>query len=171
MEEVDEDMKDIMDLEDLEFIETRRNHRWNHIRLNWEEHVLQLQHENRFHREYRMSLNAFNHLKTILFPLLKRDWKRSNCIEPVCIEIIMGVGLRYLGGGAMLDIRHVFKISLTEAYHSMKCFVTAVNLCPGLSINLPENAVDLESIRKGFYRKSSNGLMDGCVGGFFQQIQ
>ena len=44
MEEVGEDMKDIMDLEDLEFIETRRNHRWNHKRLNWEEHVLQLQH-------------------------------------------------------------------------------------------------------------------------------
>lgn len=58
MEEVDEDMQDIMDLEDLEFTENCRDPRWNHLRLNWEAHVLQLQHENRFHREYRMSLNA-----------------------------------------------------------------------------------------------------------------
>ena len=36
--------------------------KWEHQRLDWHDHVTKLFHENRLHREYRMSLQAFNHL-------------------------------------------------------------------------------------------------------------
>ena len=35
-------------------------------RIVWNEHVKKLLHENRFHREYRMSLEAFNQLLELL---------------------------------------------------------------------------------------------------------
>ena len=167
------DIRDLMDLEDLDVLLNQRRNRWNHIRLNWDEHVIQLKHENRFQREYRMSLNAFNRLKLLLFPYLRRESKKRNCTDPVCVEFIMGIGLRYLAGRAISEIRHVFKTSRTKAYNCMKCFLDAVNCCPELDIRLPKEPEEVETLRKGFHSMSSNGLMEGCVGavdGFFQRI-
>ena len=42
--------------------------KWEHQRIDWNEHVTKLLHENRFHREYRMSLEAFNQLLELLRP-------------------------------------------------------------------------------------------------------
>ena len=42
--------------------------KWEHQRIDWNEHVTKLLHEKRFHREYRMSLEAFNQLLEFLQP-------------------------------------------------------------------------------------------------------
>ena len=44
--------------------------KWKHQQIDWNEHVTKLLHENRFHREYRMSLEAFNQLLELLRPSL-----------------------------------------------------------------------------------------------------
>ena len=61
---------DFDDLEDLDFVCISRSHRWDHARLNWDDHVTQLEHEDKFSKEYKMSLDSFNNLKDILMPQL-----------------------------------------------------------------------------------------------------
>ena len=78
----------------------------------------------------------------------------------------------YLAGGMLNDIRHVFGTSMTEANRCVICFLDAVISTPELDLILPTSAEELESLRKGFSSRSSNGLMSGCIGaldGFFQK--
>lgn len=131
-------LDDFGDLEDLDFLYSERGTRWEHARINWEAHVLQLVHENRFSTEYRMSLAAFNHLKDLLRPRLMRAANKSRSVHPVSLEVIVGIGLRYLAGGMLNDIRHVFGTSFTEAYRCVCCFLDAVNSTPELDILLPQ---------------------------------
>ena len=120
-----------------------------------------------------MSHPVFNNLCSLLHPILRRNSSRSRSLSPISVTIIVASGLRYLGGGKVCDIRHIFGMSLAEAYHSIECFIDAVNVFPGLDITLPQDERELETIRLGFHQKSSSGLMFGCVGaidGFFQPI-
>ena len=165
--------EDFDDIEDLDFVCNSRSHKWDHVRINWADHVAQLEHEDKFSKEYKMSLDAFNNLKDILTPQLQRDLRRSRSRVGISVEIIMGIGLRFLAGGKLVDIRHIYNISVAEAYHSAKCFISAVNTNASLDIALPSTPEELDIINKGFRNKSSHALMSGCVGaidGFFQQI-
>ena len=42
--------------------------KWEHQKIDWNEHVPKLLHENRFHHEYRKSFEAVNQLLEILRP-------------------------------------------------------------------------------------------------------
>ena len=170
MDGIDDDLGDI---DDIDFLyDSHRLPRWIHTRINWEEHVSQLLHENRFMIEYRMSLAGFNNLKEILRLQLERNVSYSRSSQPIQLEHIVGIGLRYLAGGMINDIRHVFGTSITEAYNCVNCFLDAVIASEQLQIQLPKSADEVESIRKRFSKVSANGLMNGCVGainGFFQK--
>jgi hypothetical protein len=52
--------------------------KWEHQRIDWNEHVTKLLHEKRFHREYRMSLEAFNQLLELLRPSITVYVVKSN---------------------------------------------------------------------------------------------
>ena len=53
--------------------------KWDHQRLDWNDHVTKLLHENMFHLEYRMSLQAFNHLmQDLLRPSITVNAVKSN---------------------------------------------------------------------------------------------
>ena len=161
------------DLDELDYVNSERNIRWHHNRVDWEQHVIKLLHEKRFNNEYKMSYEAFYNLTDILSPCLQRQEYNSRSISPVSVEVIIGLGLRFLGGGNVSDIRHVFGTSRAEAYHSIECFINAINSMTAFDIKLPSTARELEDIRQGFVVKSSNGLMEGCVGaidGYFQPI-
>ena len=151
-----------------------RGDRWVHERINWEEHVKKLLHEKRFDVEYRMSYAVWTQLRRILKPKLNRDQSKSrSCAGPITVDMIMATGLRRLSGGQVRDIRHVIGLSTTEAYNSIDKFIKAVNESPELDIKMPETVEEWERIRRGFSSKSSNNLMQGCVGaidGFFPVI-
>ena len=153
--------------------DTTREDPWIHKVFDWSAHVKQLLHEKRFNVEYRMSVQAFTRLRNILYIRLRRQIKKKRKIRPVTVEMIIGSGLRFLAGGKVNDIRHIFFLSKTECYHSIACFIKAVNTSNSLNIKLPQTAAEWEEVRKGFANKSSNGLMNGCVGaidGFLQPI-
>ena len=52
--------------------------KWVHQQIDWNEHVTKLLHENRFQREYRMSLEAFNQLLELLRPSITVKVVKSN---------------------------------------------------------------------------------------------
>ena len=60
--------RDLSDLAYLSMLSDVRKERWQHERLEWENHLQLIFHEDTFNNEYRMSYNAFNELKEILRP-------------------------------------------------------------------------------------------------------
>ena len=74
----------------------------------------------------------------------------------------------------MLDIRHIIGASLSASYKAFDDFVNAVNTCLDLDINFPQSPSEWKVVNDGFCAKSSEGIMQGCVGaidGYFQRIQ
>ena len=84
-----------------------------------------------------MSLQAFNKLVSILSPLLKRNDAYSHASAPISPIIIVGIGIRYLAGGELADIRHVFGVSIAEAYNCIECFLETILCCESMRIMLP----------------------------------
>ena len=169
--------QDISDMDDLLFLHNAiskiRNERWDHQRLNWEEHVIQLQHEGKFNNEYRMSLPTHGKLVRILDPILqRREYNSRGSDGPILVEHIIAIGLRVLAGGRTVDQRHIIGSSLSAAYDAVDDFIDAVNTAPELDIHLPQTDEQWHTINQGFTNKSYNGLISGCVGaldGFFQR--
>ena len=121
-----------------------------------------------------MSLPAFEHLISLLVPALQRVEWNSGGKDPIRPEHIVAVGLHALGGGRMLDIHHIIKSSLSATYQAFDNFVNAVNSAPELDINFPQSPKEWKEVNDGFTAKSSDGIMQGCVGaidGYFQRIQ
>jgi len=102
--------------EDDLFCTKKRNYRWNHIRNNWMLHVSQLVHETHFKREYRMTFQTWNKLRTILTPKLQRKHSKSRCDYPIEVDIIMAIGMRWFTGTPVSSARHIVNMSRAEAY-------------------------------------------------------
>ena len=49
------------------------------------------------------------------------------------------IGIRYLAGGELSDIRHVFGVSVVEAYNCIECFIESTLHCDCMMITLPRN--------------------------------
>ena len=89
-----------------------RRDRWDHTQIDWDAHVEKLCHEQRFKREYRMSLEGFNKLVLILSLSLQRNNMYSCSSTPISPIIIVSIGIWYLAGGELSDIRHVFGVGM-----------------------------------------------------------
>lgn len=151
----------------------KRRKRWLHIRIDWVKHVQKLEHERMFVRTYGMPLVAFQNLVSVLSPVIVRNTSRSRSPQPISVELIVAVGIRYLRGGEIMDIKNVYGLSKAEAYVSRNCFLDAVLQCDSLKIKMPSSAEEWEAVRRGFHAKSSGGIVHGCVGaldGYLQQI-
>ena len=115
----DEDFDD--DLNIYEFNELfklnkqRRSIKVSHKRLNWNEHVLRCMITGRFQTFYHMTLPSFNRLVELLRPQITIDVRQSRIStrnnDPIYPEMVVGAGLRYLGGLYAKDMEHVFGIS------------------------------------------------------------
>ena len=114
-----------------------RRDRWDHTQIDWDAHVEKLCHEQHFKREYRMSLEAFNKLVFILSLSLRRNNMYSHMSTPISPIIIVGIGIRYLAGGELSDILHVFGVSVVEAYNYIECFIESTLRCDSMRITLP----------------------------------
>ena len=84
-----------------------------------------------------MSLQAFNKLVSLLSYLLKRNDAYSHASGPISPVIIVGIGIQYLAGGKLADIRHVFGVSIAEAYNCIECFLDTILCCESMKIMLP----------------------------------
>ena len=177
--ELDMDMEELDDIfdsdsEDDSDTDMFRKERWIHQRIDWGKHVAQLIHEERFAREYLMSFEAWTKLHSILAPYLQRNASKSRSIEPVTVDMIIGIGLRYLAGGRVANDRHIFGLSYAEAYRSINDFLFAVLDSPLLTIQFPDSPGKWEDTRRGFQTKSRHNVFTGCVGavdGFFQKTK
>ena len=161
LEDEDEDEYDTSAIAERE---PKRRRRWKHIRLNWNLHVAQLQHEDRFFKEYKMTLESWNLLHNMLRPYIQRQCMRSRSLQPITCNIIMGLGMRYLTGSHKSCIRHVFGVSYTECYRCCIDFIKGVNMCPALNINMPTTCAEWDCVKREFRQKSKDGIMNGCVG-------
>ncbi|KAI2507521.1 nuclease [Fragilaria crotonensis] len=141
-----------------------REAKWNHRRINWEAHVLQLQHENLFKRTYRMSLQAFEKLTHVLGKDIVIDEVHCPVLEHIPPEIVVAVGIRYLSGGKCLDLKTAYGLSLSSVYRCRDLFILAVNRCPELDIRMPATRADMEKVAKDFAAVSTGNLVRGCVG-------
>ena len=170
-------MDDLSLLHWLSFISEHppRSDRWNHSRIEWEDHVHQLIHEDKFEREYRMSLFAHDQLVEMLAPILQRvEYNSRGSTGPILVEHIVAIGLRALAGGRIPDLRHIIGASTSATYKAFDDFVNAVNAAPELDIKFPISSESWKEVNDGFTAKSSDGIMQGCVGaidGYFQRIQ
>lgn len=154
----------------------QRKIKWKHSRLNWSEHVAKLLHEGSFNATYRMSHEAFNTLLAFLCPMITPNLVKAlnSCDEEIYPEMVMAVGLRWLSGGSYLDIKNVYGISTPTVYRLRDIFLDAILACDALEIRFPHTPEELENIRKQFTAKSSNKVMQGCVGamdGLFKTIK
>jgi len=170
IEDEDEDNDELEEM--AQFLATmteaknERNIKWKHQRLNWNEHVDKLVHEESFAAKYRMSLDAFNTLLELLRIMITPNlFKASNlCDEPIYPEMVMAIGLRWLGGGSHHDLMDAYNLSKSSVYRSRDTFLDAVIACNALEIRFPQTPLELEDVRKRFAAKSTNNVMRGCVG-------
>ena len=90
-----------------------RSPKLTYERLDWNKHVSLSIANNTFQRHYHMMLESFNKLVSILRPSLvvdKRQSSRSSCgNEPIAVELVVGTGLRYLGGDAIKTLSAVHR--------------------------------------------------------------
>ena len=143
-----------------------RKWKWQHERLSWNQHVEKLLHEEGFDRKYRMSYDAFTLLLDLLRPDITCDIIKSlnSCDEPIYPELVLASGLRWLGGGSYLDQKDVYSFSRSSYYRIQDIFLDAVLKCEELDIRFPDTAEELESVRVRFESKSTNRVIQGCVG-------
>jgi hypothetical protein len=142
--------------------------RYQEIRRNgaWEEHVTKcLYKRGEFFDRYHMSMNAFTALVHLLRILVNH--KQSQCasggIEPIDANIVVACGLRWLGGESHKTNADAFHISISSSKRVVYQFISAVNSCTELSINLPKHD-ELEDLANETTKKSTcDGVFHGCV--------
>ena len=101
-----------------------------------------------------MSLQAFNHLLELLRPSITVNVVKSNASsglycsnKHIYPELILAIGLRWLAGGNLIDIRHVYGVSYPSAYAAItKTFLDAVNSCTALSIKFPTTNKEKQTV-------------------------
>ena len=79
-----------------------RRPRWRYDRIDWKNHVEQLRYTNKFQSRYHLTEESFDKLVGILRDEIKIDEKQSMCstsgMNPITPEMVVGAGLRFLGG-------------------------------------------------------------------------
>ncbi len=133
----------------------------------WDHHATILIHEKQFHVKYRMPYASFDKLCSMLTPsLLMSDAKSMNsCGNPsIAPPIILALTIRWLSGGSYHDIRDTGNISRASFYRLLWMGLNALNSSEALQIKLPSTQAELKSVYNGFASKSTESIMEGCVG-------
>ena len=76
----------------------------------------------------------------------------------------MATVMRWLTGIPINGVRHMFKMSRTEAYWSSNLFLKAVLTNRELDINLPKTQQQWDDVKLGFNIRSKDGVLNGCCG-------
>ena len=65
------------------------------------------------------------------------------------------------GGGELSDIRHVFGVSVAEAYNCIECFIESTLHCDSMRITLPRHPEEWDAMSSGFAKVSRDELFGG----------
>ena len=111
-----------------------RKKKWRHNRLNWSQHVQQLQHEGLFKQTYRMSLKSFNKLVDLLREDITVDCAKSmnstGGNEPIYPKLVVAAGIMAYGEHTnFLISKTVLGCSKTATFEAIKKFRAAVLNC------------------------------------------
>eukprot|EP00918_Siedleckia_nematoides_P102613 GHVU01224101.1.p1 GENE.GHVU01224101.1~~GHVU01224101.1.p1 ORF type:complete len:441 (+),score=41.80 GHVU01224101.1:495-1817(+) len=138
-------------------------------RLSWELHTQLLMREcgGAFARYYRMSLDAFRLLTTIVDPFLQRDdvmaWVSCGTVA-MNSTLILHCTLRWLGGGEYDDLRIIAGISKASFYRALHAGLLAICLAPELAYRFPDTVDEVDAAAAAFSRLSRYRIILGCVG-------
>ena len=143
--------------------------KWRHTIIDWNKHVEMLHHTCGFKSRYHMTEPSFNKLVDLLRPQLIGDELqsiRSNSgNDPITPEMIVGSGLRFLGGEHHKSIADIFGMSLTSAVRVVNIFLHAVDSNKRLALKIPTTISELEKLADDWNALSSAfSLYDGTVG-------
>ena len=75
--------------------------------MDWEEHIALKLHEDRFHIFYRMNLDTFNKLYSLLINHIDHDERKSRSKQPISNTLVIACGIRYLAGEKFLQNKSV----------------------------------------------------------------
>jgi len=143
-----------------------------HIRTKWDEHVRKLIHECLFDRTYRMTHRTFKTLVSLIRVELNHKAHQSRVPEPVTVELMVALTLRYLAGGSVLDLKNVYTTNRSWAYKLRDKVIDAILSCDALEVSFPVNDMDkLNEIRLGFMSKSFLNIFHQCLGGLDGMLQ
>ena len=116
-----------------------------------------------------MKKETFDTLLELLRADVTLDKKQSCCStsgnDPICPEVVVASGLRFMMGAHCADIVSMFFISCESARRIVEKFLDAVEKCPQLAIIPPTSLVELKGLENGWDKVSSaNGIFKGVVG-------
>ena len=119
-------------------------------------------------RAYRMDETDFWRLCRILRPYMQikkpvskgRGARKKNGAKNGVIPspTKISAAIRWFAGGSAYDIGSMHGISHTDVFRCIWRVVDAVNSCPELAFNFPENHDQQREIANGFARKSKAGF-------------
>jgi len=155
---------------------TDRNDR---SRLDWDDHVKQLQELGLFKRYYRMSPGYFEALYELMRDdLQSNEIKANNSTKqgPISARTALSATLRFLAGGSYADIMLSHKMGKTSFYRLVKRTITALNDKPELKLKFPLGDPDrCAAIAQGFVLNIPGGthIEDamGAVDGFHAMVK
>eukprot|EP00985_Skeletonema_marinoi_P006712 scaffold2915_cov88-Skeletonema_marinoi.AAC.1 len=176
---IDDEDDDLEDLEDMKVIfsqmKQERKIKWEHKRVDWNYHRQMLVHTEEFENRFRMKEAHFDALLDILRDSLtvsvKHSMSSTGGNEPICPEVILACGLRFLGLGenppALADM---YGMSVPSAKRVVRMFLNAIDFndtCPELRLVLPDptDRRELEALADEWRNVSTAfGLLNGHLG-------
>jgi len=136
-------------------------------RLCWQQHAQELVYEDRFHCNYRMSLESFTKLCDLIRPVLQLDEemsRRATGKDPISVEIMLHCLLRFLGGSSYHCIRIIAGISEPSFYRIVYKCARAILSVNELEYHFPETEQEISDAASNFAKLSGPNLVRGCVG-------
>lgn len=117
-----------------------------------------------FRRAFRMDIESFWKLSSILLPYMVRRKLAKACVNgPILPSVRLACALRYFAGGANYDIATSFGIAPSEVFESVWEVIDAIHQVPDFKLEFPESHDKQYKIADSFKNKSSAGF-DCCVG-------
>ena len=143
----EEDIEDIAEVQAILSTNKRqRSIKYRHERKDWAEHVEMLLQTDQFENRFRMPKAHFEYLLEAIRGAITVDFARSSNStegnEPIYPEVILAIGLRFVGlGSTVPDLADIYGMSTASARRVINMFLNAIDFnmsCPELQINLPD---------------------------------
>ena len=176
MSAIDGDLDDLLTIFPLLFRENRRlkKIKFQHKRVDWEEHISMLKYTNEFEKRFRMSRSMFDDLvEELRVPLTVSFVKSMNSTsgnEPIYPEVIVAISLRILGPSDTFEsCANNYGMSVPSAKRVFDLFLNAIDFnetCRAMRIELPQGEEKLRDLAQRWLDVSTcpQGLYWGHIG-------
>jgi len=134
--------------------------------FSWSEHADRLN-PAEFRMRYRLTLESFNKLKTLLLLWIEtKNKKQAACTRPqgeVVPEVCLAIALRYFSGGMVDDLALIYHVSKQGCMNCVWKVVDGLNQCPELAFKMPSTEHDFEVLERDF-REAHNRRYPSATG-------